>query len=463
MGFQYIYVIQTREFVASNKNIFKIGKTGQPIQKRHNQYPKGSVLLFVIPCVDCSALERTIINIFKEKFIQRRDLGTEYFEGNLQSMIVEINKLWGASFMSTEEESSVINTIAYSFEPTNTVVINPPTEIRNVWKVVASDDKYKPICVFHNDISEGIVEIENDFFFMLMKKGIIKFDEEYDDEQIQIIKKLSDTQRINIHIENYKMMATDINFIDTHSENLLCHLASDNILLNNAIYAYSSAPIKKINTYDQIPIWIFNSRTKTTQQRVIVSINKLCFDLECLRKALPYCIEFNNDGKYYYINRDYEYISHNTKRLPEESYDGWKREYLFDDSSKPWESKKNLEKFHRRLGVILNENKLLTCTTLDYNLLGYNYRAVESERPTLVTLNADCDYIKQILEEKYVINLSDTAAFIKSRDLIDYIKSRGCKMTDTKIGRELRKIGLIGLNKKISNKTSKIWKGIKHK
>jgi len=88
----FIYLIQLREFIENNdkKNIYKIGKTKQPNYKRYSSYANGSVIMLHINCIDCDAAEKTIINIFKQKYIHKHQYGNEYFEGNCQSMIMDI-------------------------------------------------------------------------------------------------------------------------------------------------------------------------------------------------------------------------------------------------------------------------------------------------------------------------------------------------------------------------------------
>jgi hypothetical protein len=92
---QYIYLIQEREFINSKKNIYKIGKTKQSNNKRFQQYPKGSILLLQLICEDCTAIENKLINLFKTKYTQCKDIGTEYFEGDKADMIntIYINTL----------------------------------------------------------------------------------------------------------------------------------------------------------------------------------------------------------------------------------------------------------------------------------------------------------------------------------------------------------------------------------
>jgi hypothetical protein len=83
----YVYLLREREFIKSNEEIYKIGKTTKPNHTRFNQYPKGSVLMFQIMCNDCSITEKNIISIFKTKFNHQKDIGSEYFEGDYTEMM----------------------------------------------------------------------------------------------------------------------------------------------------------------------------------------------------------------------------------------------------------------------------------------------------------------------------------------------------------------------------------------
>lgn len=85
----YIYLLQEREFIKTSESVFKVGKTQQINHGRFKQYPKGSVLLFQMKCNNCHDSEKQILTAFKSKFIQRTDIGTEYFEGN-ESIMIDI-------------------------------------------------------------------------------------------------------------------------------------------------------------------------------------------------------------------------------------------------------------------------------------------------------------------------------------------------------------------------------------
>ena len=83
----YIYLLKEREFIKTKEEIYKIGMTSKLNHVRFNQYPKGSVLLFQMICIDCKIIEKQIIKIFKETFINKKNIGSEYFEGNYEKMI----------------------------------------------------------------------------------------------------------------------------------------------------------------------------------------------------------------------------------------------------------------------------------------------------------------------------------------------------------------------------------------
>ena len=89
----YIYLIQLREFVNNKTDVYKMGKSKQKNCKRVDQYPKGSKVFQVKICNDCDKMEKKLLEIFRNKFIQRKDIGSEYFEGDCRDMMREINEI----------------------------------------------------------------------------------------------------------------------------------------------------------------------------------------------------------------------------------------------------------------------------------------------------------------------------------------------------------------------------------
>jgi hypothetical protein len=85
----YIYLLKEREFIKTNENIYKIGKTKQINLSRFAQYPNGSCLYFQMICSNCDKIEKNLINKFKSQstFVYRSDIGYEYFQGDYKEMI----------------------------------------------------------------------------------------------------------------------------------------------------------------------------------------------------------------------------------------------------------------------------------------------------------------------------------------------------------------------------------------
>jgi hypothetical protein len=106
---EYNYMIKLREFIKTGEEIQKIGFSENPdvndptITERFNQYPKGSLPIMCAIVNNAKKLENLIVKVFKEKFIQRLDIGREYFEGNIDQMVIEFTLLmenWGNSIIT---------------------------------------------------------------------------------------------------------------------------------------------------------------------------------------------------------------------------------------------------------------------------------------------------------------------------------------------------------------------------
>jgi len=83
------YIIHEKQFVETNQNIYKIGKTTQHAIKRYLQHPKGSVLKIQMSVANCTIVKNKLKKTFDEKFINRKDIGREYYEGNYDEMEIE--------------------------------------------------------------------------------------------------------------------------------------------------------------------------------------------------------------------------------------------------------------------------------------------------------------------------------------------------------------------------------------
>ena len=85
----YIYLLQLREHVNTNEQVYKIGMTTQKNLNRFSQYPKGSALLHQTICNNCKNIEMKLIKNFRDIFIKREDIGSEYFEGNYKTNYIK--------------------------------------------------------------------------------------------------------------------------------------------------------------------------------------------------------------------------------------------------------------------------------------------------------------------------------------------------------------------------------------
>ena len=88
---KYIYLVREREFIKMEERIYRIGITNKPNLERFNQFPLGSALIFQMVSMECNLLEKEMIQLFKTKYIQRRDIGNSYFEGNCMEMMCDIS------------------------------------------------------------------------------------------------------------------------------------------------------------------------------------------------------------------------------------------------------------------------------------------------------------------------------------------------------------------------------------
>lgn len=83
----FIYLIREREFIKTNEEIYKIGKTIN-IKHRMPSYPKDSRLYICFFCPTCiDEVEKFVISLFDVKFKKRIDIGSEYYEGDAGKMI----------------------------------------------------------------------------------------------------------------------------------------------------------------------------------------------------------------------------------------------------------------------------------------------------------------------------------------------------------------------------------------
>lgn len=76
----HLYMIKEREFIKTNENIYKIGKSIN-IKSRMPSYPKNSCIYGIVYCsLDIHRAEKDLIQHFDKRFKNRPDIGREYYE-----------------------------------------------------------------------------------------------------------------------------------------------------------------------------------------------------------------------------------------------------------------------------------------------------------------------------------------------------------------------------------------------
>jgi hypothetical protein len=87
----FIYILREREFIKTNENIYKIGKTSREnIQERFKEYPNNSKLYSYWDVDNIDEFEKILKSIFNLKFKNMNEIGTEYYEGDIEEMILTI-------------------------------------------------------------------------------------------------------------------------------------------------------------------------------------------------------------------------------------------------------------------------------------------------------------------------------------------------------------------------------------
>ena len=87
----YNYIIREREFIRMNEEVYKVGKC-EDMSKRLKQYPKGSELVKYATVKDRHMSESLMIDDFKKHFKHRKDIGNEYFEGDISLILCKFQE-----------------------------------------------------------------------------------------------------------------------------------------------------------------------------------------------------------------------------------------------------------------------------------------------------------------------------------------------------------------------------------
>lgn len=301
----YIYLVKEREFIKTNENIYKIGRSKQENTKRFLQYPKGSELIIQARCIDCIKTEKILINIFKTKFIHRKDIGNEYFEGNVLIMQSIIHDLLFDDLKHVNKESTIEKVIETK-SIINPIVINTYEEFikyNNIHKIIIKNKKGDGYIKFNNELWENITHnlCDQNLFYYIKHNQIKKYTDphgniihiEYENNKILI----DITQKCVNKIIHYYFME--------HSEFLIEDLPTKKRYIFN-LSNYTFVPLDKIlneqillSTLKDIrPFIIKNDQNTTIIDELLNSLVNV--DILINYKNIIISTLFNNKPAFFY-------------------------------------------------------------------------------------------------------------------------------------------------------------------
>lgn len=284
MAAEYIYLLREREFINANQEVYKVGRTKQENQTRFKQYPKGSVLYFQMICNDCNNIEKQVLNLFKEKFINRKDIGSEYFGGDYNEMINIIYstiKQYKLDDVTHDEQCAT-----YESNPHDENEYNDPDEEEIRYEITTYDEwiKYTKIdCIIitNKKKGEGYFRFKGQLWRELYDKNRFDFDENNMEVLSELIEcnqpilwkidscssELLDDKKLYEQLEQkrqYKRISVDYNVQEICKDILKKCYVSNYDYYNLKSYEYvlwSAKPDSK--TGGTTTYYIFNSQTFT--------------------------------------------------------------------------------------------------------------------------------------------------------------------------------------------------------
>ena len=301
----YIYLVKEREFIKTNENIYKIGRSKQENTKRFLQYPKGSELIIQSRCIDCIKTEKILIDLFKKNFIHRRDIGNEYFEGNDIIMQSIIHNLLYDDLKHVNKVSTIEKIIEIT--PTiNPIIINKYEEFikyNNIHKIIIKNNKGDGYIKFNNELWENITHNlcdKNLFYYIKHNQN-----KNYTDSHGNIIDIEYENDNILIDITQKCVNKIIHYYFMEHSEFLIEDLPTKKRYMFN-LSNYTFIPIDKLlneqillsTLKDICPFIIKNYQNTTIVDELLNSLVNT--DILINYKNIIFSTLFNNNPVFFY-------------------------------------------------------------------------------------------------------------------------------------------------------------------
>jgi hypothetical protein len=119
----YLYILMRADFIAKRQHIYKIGQTGRfPPHKRLWDYPYGSIFLTLFQCNSPVKFESELKKVLgKTNAITNcKEIGDEYYEGNLQ-VIIDLIKTLSVKYQIEGQE---LQKLSCPLNPNHLLVLN---------------------------------------------------------------------------------------------------------------------------------------------------------------------------------------------------------------------------------------------------------------------------------------------------------------------------------------------------
>lgn len=366
-----IYLIQPCELIGTSR--YKIGCSKNPdLERCKNGYKKGSRYICIMECDNPIILENKIKEDFDNKF--KLIAGNEYYEGNedeIYKSFIDIinehkNKLKSNRINEDEDFDEKIKTEFINYyedeefggnkQLLKFIINNKTIEIKYI------ENKFLCKKIINDDFMEIYIE-------KLISNQIIENNKIYDFNDEIFINKLNKyKKKLNIKLlQNYKFdigeyIGSKINYY-IYNNSIINDFCCSELKDNHYLLS-----INDVDTIYSKDIHIFIKKIKNNY-----------YEIDYIRKYIPYQIEQNSINEYYLLNRDYEYIGINNdednrfiKRNPQ--YDNknieWTRTALYHDVNRPYDgTKKDIQLYINRYNEIIKNKLCLNKLNETYELL----------------------------------------------------------------------------------------------
>ncbi len=374
-----IYIIREREFMTQDKLVYKLGRSNNMIN-RARQYPKGSEIILLLKCANSISVESNLITLFSKGFRQCKEYGTEYFEGNINSMIkLAVNTALSQDSLidSDSEEKLEENTKRSVIKIINTYksirIVERTYNTNKDWKLCDEDESEdSDVYVFLYDHGKDDAPIKNGRLPELILSGIITPANisNIRDNKTLINKIVKKKKHINIeHIDqshfakvlDYKDVNEHLSVIlrngqrhDRHIETFLSLLLGSNVIINNRYLAVATKRGKKGWQIDETH-YINNDHHDSSTGK-LETINGKNYEHHTLRINVPYSIEYNSNKEYYFLNRNHKTVGNDSDKW--ETYpeiEAYHQEYLYKSTDKLFN---DFESYSKKVKKFLLDNKL---------------------------------------------------------------------------------------------------------